>query len=145
MPSTMQIDIVDSEKSIFSGEAEFLVAPSIAGEIGIFPHHIPIINKLKPGILRVKVPAQDEQLVFAVSGGFLEVNHNHITVLADIIERSQELDEKRLILQKEEAMKKLESSGNISSFEVAKAEAALEIAIAQLKTLDYLRKVSRKA
>jgi F-type H+-transporting ATPase subunit epsilon len=145
MTSVMQVEVVDSEKSIFSGEVEFLVASSISGEVGIYPHHAPLIIKLKPGVLRLKLVGKAQHLIFAVSGGFLEVQHNHLTVLADIIERTDELDEKRLQEQQKEAMAKLESAKSLSSLEVARAQASLEVSIAQLKALEYLKRLANRA
>lgn len=140
MANLMQVNFVDSESQIFTGEAEYLVVSAFDGEIGIFPHHTPLISKLVPGILRIKQPNKDEQLVFAISGGFIEVCDNRVIVLADIVERTEELDEKRLIEQKQDALQKLKRADSTSTAEVAKAQAALEIAVAQLKAFDFLGK-----
>ena len=137
---TMNVDIVDSESRIFTGDVEFLVVSAYDGEIGIFPHHVPLICQLKPGVLRIKLPNEDEQKVFAISGGFLEVSRNNVVVMADVVERTDELDEQRLLKQKEDAHNRLEKSGASSNYEVAKSQVALEIAIAQLKALDYLKR-----
>ncbi|MBY0380022.1 MAG: F0F1 ATP synthase subunit epsilon [Burkholderiales bacterium] len=140
MASIMNVDIVDSESRIFAGDTEYLVVSANDGEIGIYPHHVPLICKLKPGVLRIKLPGLDEQKVFAISGGFLEVCNNNVIVMADIVERTDELDEKRLIEQKNHAIEKLKHNEASSTYDVAKAQVALEIAIAQLKVLDYIRK-----
>lgn len=140
MANLMQVNFVDSESQIFTGEAEYLVVSAFDGEIGIFLHHTPLISKLVPGILRIKQPNKDEQLVFAISGGFIEVCDNRVIVLADIVERTEELDEKRLIEQKQDALQKLKHADSTSTAEVAKAQAALEIAVAQLKAFDFLGK-----
>lgn len=140
MANLMQVNFVDSESQIFTGEAEYLVVSAFDGEIGIFLHHTPLISKLVPGILRIKQPNKDEQLVFAISGGFIEVCDNRVIVLADIVERTEELDEKRLIEQKQDALQKLKRADSTSTAEVAKAQAALEIAVAQLKAFDFLGK-----
>lgn len=145
MPNLIKVDLVDSEREIFSGEAEFIIAPAVEGELGIYPHHAPLISKLKPGVLRVKVPEQTEHLVFAISGGYIEIQNNHVSVLADIIERTDELDEARLLEQKAAAMAKIKHSDSTSlTYDVAMAEIALDLAIAQLKALDYLKKSSNK-
>lgn len=141
----MQLDIVDSEKEIFSGEVEFLVANGEEGELGIFPNHIPFITRLKPGVIRFKLANQEFQQVFAISGGFLEVLSNHVNVLADIVERTEQLDESRLQTQLQEAKARLKRSGDSSlTIDVAKAQASLEIAIAQLKALDYIKKQAKR-
>ncbi len=138
--SIMQVDIVDSEEEIFSGSIEYLIAPGSEGELGIYPNHAPLISKLKSGVLRLKAPDHETQLVFAISGGFLEIQGNHATVLADVVERTDELDAQRLIDQKTEALAKLKRADSSSTADVAHAQAALEIAIAQLKALDYIKK-----
>ncbi len=140
MANLMQVNFVDSESQIFTGDAEYLVVSAYDGEIGIFPHHMPLISKLVPGVLRIQLPNQETQLVFAISGGFIEVCDNRVIVLADTVERTDELDEKRLIEQKKDALQKLQRSDSTSTVEVAKAQAALEIAIAQLKALNFLNK-----
>ena len=139
MAKTMlKVDVVDSEKQIFSGMVEHLVAPGLLGEMGIYPNHIPIISKLKPGVLRLQLPDNEKQLILAISGGFLEMQSNHATILADIVERTDELDRDRLEAQKAEALAKLKQSGTEADG-TNKALASLEIAIAQLKAIDYMR------
>lgn len=145
MPNLIKVDLVDSEKEIFSGEVEFVIAPAVEGELGVYPHHAPLISKLKPGVLRVKVPEQTAHLVFAISGGYIEIQNNHVSVLADIIERTDELDEARLLEQKAAALAKIKRSDSSSlTYDVARAEIALDLAIAQLKALDYLKKSLNK-
>lgn len=137
----LKLDVVDSEKLIFSGEVDYIVAPASVGEIGIYPNHIPIITKLKPGVLRLQIPNEESQTILAISGGFLEVESNHATILADIIERSEDLDSMRLETQKKEALAKL-SSGESTS--ITKAEISLDLAIAGLKAVDYIKKHTKK-
>lgn len=133
MSKTINIDVVDSERLIFSGEVEYFIAPGTEGELGIFPNHIPIIVRLKPGVLRLH-NANSPELILAISGGFLEVSHNMAIVLADVIERTDQLDEARLIEQKKLALEK------ISNYQDSyKSDVSLEIAIAQLKSLEYIR------
>ncbi len=144
MANLIQVDIVDSEKQIFSGNVEYLIAPGENGELGIYPHHISLITKLKPGLIRMQAPNQEEQLLFAISGGFLEVQSNHITVLADIVERTEDLDEARLIEQKEAALERLKASTSTMTSDVAKAQIALDIAIAQIKALEFIKKQSKR-
>jgi F-type H+-transporting ATPase subunit epsilon len=138
--NTMKVDVVDSEEQIFSGIAEFLVAPASEGEIGVYPNHIPLISTLKPGVLRLQLPNESVQQVFAISGGFMEVHANHVTVLADVVERTDALDEARIIEQKNLAESKIKNVDSSNVHEAAKAHAALEIAIAQLKAVEYIKK-----
>ena len=82
MANTVQIDIVSAEESIFSGMAEFVAAPSIMGEVGIYPHHAPMITALKSGSVRIKLAEKNEDQLIFISGGILEVQPGHITVLS---------------------------------------------------------------
>ncbi|RTL03022.1 MAG: F0F1 ATP synthase subunit epsilon [Proteobacteria bacterium] len=143
--TTMQVELVSSEEHIFSGEAEYVVAPGSEGELGIYPHHISLINKLKPGLFRVKLPQKEIQLIYVISGGFLEVQGNKVTVLADVVERTDDLDEAKLLEQKRIAEEKLKNSGASMDKDDAKSYAALELIIAQLQAVDYMRKQSRRS
>src|SRR5690606_12766939 len=91
--ATIQVDVVSAEESIFSGEAEFVVLPGEAGELGIYPRHTPLITRIRPGTVKI-VPAGggEEQYIF-VAGGILEVQPRVITVLADTAIRGADLDE----------------------------------------------------
>ncbi len=141
----MQVDLVSSEEQIFSGEAEYVVVPGSEGELGIYPHHIPLISKLNPGLFRVKLPQKEMQLLYVISGGYLEVQGNKVTVLADIVERTDDLDEAKLLEQKNLAEEQLKRSSATLGADDAKAYAALELIIAQLKAVDYLHKQSRRS
>lgn len=137
MAMTIRVEIVSAEESIYSGMAEFLIAPGELGELGIYPHHAPLITRMKPGSVRVKVPDQiDEYLIF-VSGGILEVQPGVITVLSDTAIRGADLDEARILEAKkaaEEAMR-----NRASEMDYAKAQAELAQAIAQLQAINKLR------
>ncbi len=145
MASTMLVDVVSSEERIFSGKTEYIIAPALMGEMGVYPHHVPLISKLKSGVLRLQLPEQAEQLVLAISGGFLEVKDNHVTVLADVVERTAELDEAKCLEQKKQAEARLKHAEASIGEDIASAYASLEIAIAQLKALDYIKKQSKRA
>ena len=136
--STLQLEVVDSERVIWTGRVEHLVTSATEGEIGIYPNHIPLITTLKPGMLRLKLANQDEQIVFALSGGFLEIRDNHATILADIAVRSDELDEQRLIDAKHQAQIAITQTDNSN-----KAHLNLEIILAQLKTVEYIKRIKR--
>ena len=143
--TTMQVDLVSSEEQIFSGEVEFVIAPGSEGEIGIYPRHIPLITKLNPGLIRVKLPQKEMHLVYVISGGFLEVQGNKVTVLADVVERTDSLDQAKLLEEKRIAEERLKRSAASMDRDDVKAYAALEMIIAQLKAVDYLRKQSRRS
>jgi F-type H+-transporting ATPase subunit epsilon len=138
MASTFHIDVVSAEESIYSGEAEFVVLPGEAGELGIYPKHTPLITRIKPGSVRIK-PAGGgaEELVF-VAGGILEVQPKIVTVLADTAIRGKDLDEAKAI----EALKAAEEARAKATdkAEVATVEAELAALAAQLAAIKKLRK-----
>ena len=137
MVMTVHVDIVSAEAAIYSGLVEFLIAPGEVGELGIYPHHTPLITRIKPGSLRLKPAGQDEEVLIYVSGGILEVQPGTITVLSDTAIRGADLDEARILEAKraaEEAMKNRESE-----MDYARAQAELAEAIAQLQALGKLR------
>ncbi|OSI11931.1 F0F1 ATP synthase subunit epsilon [Neisseria canis] len=133
----MQVEVVSNEDNIFSGEASFVVVPTLNGELGIYPRHEPVMSLVRPGALRLQVPGQAEEVLVAVSGGLLEVQPGKITVLADVAVRSTEMDQARAEQAKKAAEARISEANDEES--LAKAQAALAAAIAELKTLDYLR------
>ncbi len=138
MANTVHIDVVSAEASIFSGEAEFVVAPASAGEVGIYPNHAPMISTIKPGALRIKQANETSEVLIYLSGGLLEVQPGIITVLADTAVRGDDLDEAKAIAAKEaaeEAMKNRTSDVNYAA-----AQAELSEALAQIQTIERLRK-----
>jgi F-type H+-transporting ATPase subunit epsilon len=143
----MQVDVVSAEGHIFSGQASFLVASGVNGELGIYPRHIPLLTKIKPGILRLTIPNQVEEMTIAVSGGILEVQPDHVTVLADTAVRSESLDAERASLARKEAEKSLadlQASGGDEQA-LANAHAALAAAMAELKTVEFLRRRANRS
>ncbi len=137
MANTIHVDVVSAEEQIFAGEAEFVALPGEAGELGIYPKHTPLITRIKPGAVRIKLSGQaDEEFVF-VAGGILEVQPNNVTVLADTAIRGKDLDEAKANQVKkmaEEAMVNRESD-----IDYAVAQAELAIAVAQLAAIAKLR------
>ena len=137
MSSTMHVDVVSAEESIFGGDAEFVVLPGEAGELGIYPRHAPLITRIKPGVVRIRVPGRsDEELVF-VAGGILEVQPHVVTVLADTAIRGHDLDEAK----SNEALKRAEEARRNATdkMEIAKVEAEISILAAQLAAIRKLR------
>ena len=137
MVATVHIDVVSAEESIFSGEAEFIAAPAQMGEVGIYPHHAPMITSIKPGALRIKLADKNEEQLIYISGGILEVQPGVVTVLADTAIRGHDLDEAQANAAKkaaEEAMK-----NRSSDMDYAKAQAELAEAIAQIQAIQKLR------
>jgi F-type H+-transporting ATPase subunit epsilon len=138
MANTIHIDVVSAEESIYSGEAEFVVLPGEAGELGIYPRHIPLITRIKPGTVRIK-PAGGgaEELIF-VQGGILEVQPKVVTVLADTAIRGADLDEAKAseaLRQTQEAMTKAQDKQEIATLQAEFAGLA-----AQLAAIRKLRK-----
>ena len=138
MANTVHIDVVSAEASIFSGEAEFVVAPASAGEVGIYPNHAPMITTIKPGALRIKQTNEAEETLIFISGGILEVQPGLITVLADTAVRGHDLDEAKAIAAKEAAIEAMKN--RTSDMDYAKAQAELSEAMAQIQAIERLRK-----
>jgi F-type H+-transporting ATPase subunit epsilon len=138
MANTIHVDVVSAEESIYSGEAEFVVLPGVAGELGIYPRHTPLLTQIKPGAVRIKVPNEAEETLVFVQGGFLEVQPNVVTVLADTAIRAHDLDEAKALEAKAKAEDAMRSK--LSAEEIAKAQAELAAAAAQLQAISRLRK-----
>ncbi len=135
--TTIHVDVVSAEESIFSGEAEFVVLPGEAGELGIYPRHTPLITRIKPGVVRIKQSGVSEEEQVFVAGGILEVQPNVITVLADTAVRAKDLDEAKAsesLRAAEEARKNA-----TSDLEIAKVEAEISALAAQLAAIKKLR------
>ena len=135
--ATIHVDVVSAEESIFSGEAEFVVLPGEAGELGIYPRHTPLITRIRPGSVRIQKPGGEEELVF-VAGGILEVQPKVITVLADTAIRGKDLDEAKAteaLRRAEEARAKAQDKQ-----EIAAVESELSSLAAQLAAIRKLRK-----
>jgi F-type H+-transporting ATPase subunit epsilon len=138
MANTIHIDVVSAEESIYAGEAEFVVLPGEAGELGIYPRHTPLITRIKPGEVRIKPAGGGEEELIFVAGGILEVQPKAITVLADTAIRGQDLDEAKALEAKREAEEALQN--RTGKLEVAKAQAELATALAQIAAIQKLRK-----
>jgi len=138
MANTVQIDIVSAEESIFSGMAEFIAAPAIMGEVGIYPHHAPMITALKSGSVRIKLADKSEEQLVFVSGGILEVQPGHVTVLSDTAIRGADLDEAKALAAKKSAEDAIKNKS--AEIDFAKAQAELAQAMAQLQAIEKLRK-----
>lgn len=138
MAMTVHVDVVSAEASIFSGLVEMVVVPGEMGELGIYPRHAPLLTRIKPGSVRLKLPDQNEFVLIYVSGGMLEVQPSAVTILADTAIRGADLDEVRSLEAKraaEEAMK-----NRVSDIDYATAQAELSEALAQLQAIEKMRK-----
>ena len=136
MALRIHVDVVSAEENIFSGEADHVVLPGEAGELGIWPRHTPLLTRIRPGAVRIKLPEGGEEFVY-VSGGMLEVQPTMVTVLADTAIRAHDLDEARALQAKKAAEEALQNRS--TDMDYAKAEVELADAIGQLAAIKKLR------
>ena len=137
MAMTVHIDIVSAEAEIYSGQANMIFAPGVMGELGIAPRHTPLLTRLKAGEVRLQMEGKEEQMFF-ISGGMLEIQPHMVTVLADTAIRADDLDEAAAIKAKDAAEKAMVDKK--TEFDYAKAQAEMAEAVAQLRTIQKLRK-----
>jgi len=133
---TFRLEIVTAEKMVFSDDVSTLVAWGVEGQLGILPHHAPLMTILQPGDLMIRKDKEEEYL--AISGGFLEVRPDKVIVLADACERVDEID----ITRAEEAKKRAQETMKAAplSADAAVAEAALRRSLARLKVAERKRR-----
>jgi len=136
MTATMQVLVATVEREVYRGEAEFLVAPGAAGELGIMPKHTPLISALASGELRI-TNGETVDEVF-VSGGFIEVQPDMITILSDSAERVSDINEAAAIEAERKAKEALETKN--ADVDYAKAEAELSMMTARLLWLKKKKK-----
>jgi F-type H+-transporting ATPase subunit epsilon len=132
----IRVDIVSAEGEIFSGDAEMVFAPGRMGELGIAPRHAPLLTALKPGEVRVQVQGEDEKL-FYVTGGVLEVQPHLVTVLADSALRADQLDEDAALAARERARAALE--GRAAEIDLEQAQRELVEAEARYRAAQKLK------
>ncbi len=132
--STIKVEIVSAEGNIFSGLAEMIIVPAKMGDVGITPRHAPLLTNLRPGEVRIQVPDQDEELLFYVTGGVLEVQPHLVTVLADSALHGDQLDEQAALQAHqaaEEALKGATGKEDITHAQLQLVEAAARYQAAQ--------------
>ena len=137
---TLHVEVVTAERELYNGEANLVSAPGTEGRMGILPRHAALLTALAPGELRIELNGASEPLF--VSGGFLEVSNNSVTVLADTAEHAEEIDQARA----EEARRRAEESLRDVQSETDRAElqAALERAISRLRVAELARRRGRR-
>lgn len=138
MAMTLHVDIVSAEQSLYSGTAESVSVPGEMGELGIYPRHTPLLTRLRPGSVRIKLPDEAEEELIYVNGGILEIQPFVVTILSDTAIRGSDLDEAKALEAKraaEEAMK-----DRSATLDYARAQAELAEAMAQLAAIQKLRK-----
>src|SRR5581483_7298139 len=134
----LQVELVTAEGRVLSQEADFVRAPGLAGELGVLPHHIPLMTPLRPGEVLVRNEGNEEFLF--VAGGFLEVLPDKVVILADAAERAEDIDEARAEESRRRAQQLMEQRS--SDADVAEAAAAMERALFRLRIAE-LRKRGR--
>lgn len=139
MAMTIHVDVVSAEQLLFSGAAEFVIVPGERGELGVYPRHTPLVTRLKPGSVRVKLADQAEEELIYVNGGLVEIQPDVVTIMSDSGIRGKDLDEAKAQEAKraaEEAMR-----NKTGAMEIAQAQAELAEAVAQLAAIQKLRKI----
>jgi F-type H+-transporting ATPase subunit epsilon len=134
--SPVRLDIVTAERMVYSEEVDLVVAPGVEGELGILPHHTPLMTTLQAGEMMVR--RGNEEFSLAISGGFLEIQPDRIIVLADSAERDDEIDLQRAEEARRRARERLDSrAGNV---DVLQVEAALHRSLARIKVAQKKRR-----
>ncbi len=134
----LNVEVVSAERVVFTGEADMVVAPGSMGVLGILPRHAPLLTSLNPGVLRIRQGG--DEVVMAVSGGFLQINNNRVEVLTDAAERAEEIDVARAEEARRRAEGMLADQPRGRGTEVESAEAALRKSLARLKVANFRRR-----
>ena len=135
--SSLKLDIVTAERVVYSEEVDAVIAPGIEGQLGILPHHAPLMTTLQAGELLVRRGGEEDTL--AISGGFLEVRPDRIIVLADSAERAEEIDISRAEAAKKRAEQRLVDR-KAPGFDEARCESALRRAMARLTVAEKIKR-----
>lgn len=135
MTQTFQLDIVSTEAQIFSGEAEALFVRGSDGDLGIYPGHLQLLTGLPPGVATIKT-ADEEKLLY-VSGGILEVQPDRVTILADVVQRPQDVNEAKAKEARAAAERAL--AGQVDPKDFKHLQLDLEAALAKLRLVELMR------
>ena len=138
--SSIRLDIVTAERAVYAEDVDMVIAPGVEGQLGILPHHAPLMTTLQSGELRVKKGG--EEVTMVISGGFLEVRPDRVIVLADAAERAEEIDISRAEEAKRRAEQRL-TDRRVPGLDEVKAEAALRRALVRLKVAEKVRRRRR--
>lgn len=134
--ATLKLEVITGERIVYADDVDIVVAPGVEGELGALPRHAPLLTTLQPGELRARKGS--EEVVMAVSGGFLEVRPDKVIVLADTAERAEEIDAARAEAARQRAAERL--AQRAETVDLARAEAALRRSLARLKIVEKKRK-----
>jgi F-type H+-transporting ATPase subunit epsilon len=137
----MLCEIVTQDRGLFSGEVDIVLAPGSEGELGILPHHAPLLTTLSLGVLRVRQGGQER--AFTIAGGVMEVRPGRVTVLADSGENIDEIDEARAEAARERAQHMLAEGSAVSDRQMREAEAALRRSKLRLDAVRRYRRARR--
>lgn len=121
----LKLEIVSPERRVYDAEVDMVVVPGINGQLGILPHHTPLISSLGVGELRIRKGGSEESML--ISGGFVEVRPDKVVVMADLAEHSDEIDEARAVEARKQAQQELEQATD--SVDLARVRAALQTAL----------------
>src|SRR3990172_1000428 len=133
----LRVDIVMAERVVYSEEGvDKIIVPGVVGELTALPRHAPLLTMIQPGVLRI-VKGGDE-IEMAITGGFLEVRQNRVTVLADAAERAEEIDVVRAEEARRRAQRRLEE--RTTGIDLSRAEGALGRALGRLKGAERRRR-----
>ncbi len=138
--NTMHVEVVTAECKLYSGEADAIQAPGLEGQLGILPRHAALLTTLSPGALSIKLAGAEETIF--VSGGFLEVSNNNVTVLADAAEHAEDIDQARAEEARRRAQERLVQTQ--SNVERAQLQAQLQRAINRLRVAELARRSGRR-
>ena len=134
---SLRVDIVTAERLVYSEDGvDRIIVPGVVGELGVLPLHAPLLTMIQPGVLRI-VKGGDE-IEMAITGGFIEVRQNRVTVLADAAERAEEIDLVRAEEARRRAQRRLEE--RTAEIDLSRAEAALARALMRLKVAERRRR-----
>ena len=134
--ATVKLDVVTAERLVFSEDVEVVVAPGVEGQLGILPHHTPLMTMLQPGELLVRKGG--EELCLVITGGFLEVRPDRVIILADAAERAEDIDVRRAEEAKHRAEERLKERA--PGEDAAQIEASLRRALARIEVVERRKK-----
>ncbi len=140
--ATIRCEVVTAERAVFEGDVDMVVAPGVSGQLGILPHHAPLMTALTYGELILRREGQEDEYI-AIGGGFMEVGPDHVTILADSAERAEEIDEARA-LEAQKRAQALMAQKHREDEDFARAEAALRRAMVRLKVAKRKRRAGSR-
>ena len=133
----LKVEIVTAERMVYSEEdVDRIIAPGVEGELGVLPLHTPLLTMMQPGLMRII--RGNEEIEMVITGGFIEVRENHVTVLADTAERADDIDEARAQEARQRAQRRLEE--RTTEMDLSRAEAALARSLIRLKMAERRRR-----